>query len=40
MGDMTPRVLAVILARAGSKAIPKKNMALLAGNPLIASTIV
>ena len=34
------KVLAVILARGGSKAIPKKNIADLNGHPLIAYTIV
>ena len=34
-----PRVLAVILARGGSKAIPKKNIAPIAGHPLIAYTV-
>jgi len=33
------KVLAVILARGGSKAIPKKNMSNLNGHPLIAYTI-
>ena len=32
-------VLAVIPARGGSKGIPKKNIKLLAGKPLIAYTI-
>jgi CMP-N-acetylneuraminic acid synthetase len=34
-----PKVLAVILARGGSKAIPKKNIKKLADHPLIAYTI-
>lgn len=34
-----PRVLAVIPARAGSKRLPEKNLAELAGRPLIAWTI-
>ena len=34
------KVLAVILARGGSKAIPKKNIADINGHPLIAYTIV
>jgi CMP-N,N'-diacetyllegionaminic acid synthase len=34
-----PKVLAVILARGGSKAIPKKNLAEISGHPLIAYTI-
>ena len=33
------KILAVILARGGSKAIPKKNIKLLNGHPLIAYTI-
>jgi CMP-N-acetylneuraminic acid synthetase len=33
------RILAVILARGGSKAIPKKNIAPIAGHPLIAYTV-
>ena len=32
-------ILAVIPARGGSKSIPRKNIALLAGKPLIAYTI-
>ena len=39
MKDKAPKVLAVILARGGSKAIKKKNMADLNGHPLIAYTI-
>lgn len=34
-----PRVLAVIPARGGSKSIPRKNVQLLAGRPLIAYSI-
>lgn len=34
-----PKVLAVILARGGSKAIPKKNMSDINGHPLIAYTV-
>lgn len=34
-----PKILAVILARGGSKAIPKKNIKKLADHPLIAYTI-
>jgi CMP-N-acetylneuraminic acid synthetase len=34
-----PRVVAVIPARGGSKGIPKKNVKLLAGKPLIAYSI-
>tara|TARA_A100001015_G_scaffold57982_1_gene63829 strand:- start:8614 stop:9351 length:738 start_codon:yes stop_codon:yes gene_type:complete len=37
--NIKPKVLAVILARGGSKAIPKKNIALLNDHPLIAYTI-
>ena len=33
------KVLAVILARGGSKAIPRKNIAILDGHPLIAYTV-
>lgn len=33
------RILAVILARGGSKGLPRKNIKLLAGKPLIAWTI-
>ncbi len=33
------KILAVILARGGSKAIPKKNLAEIGGHPLIAYTI-
>jgi CMP-N-acetylneuraminic acid synthetase len=36
---LEPRVLAVIPARAGSKRLPEKNLAELAGRPLIAWTI-
>ncbi len=36
---MKPVVLAIISARGGSKAIPRKNVKLLAGKPLIAWTI-
>jgi CMP-N-acetylneuraminic acid synthetase/spore coat polysaccharide biosynthesis predicted glycosyltransferase SpsG len=34
-----PKILAIIPARGGSKGIPKKNIKLLAGKPLIAHTI-
>jgi CMP-N,N'-diacetyllegionaminic acid synthase len=34
-----PRVIAIIPARGGSKGLPKKNVRLLAGRPLIAHTI-
>ena len=33
------KIMAIVPARGGSKSIPKKNLALLAGNPLIAYTI-
>ena len=36
---MTPRVVALIPARAGSKRVPNKNVRLLAGHPLIAYSI-
>lgn len=36
---MNPRILGVITARGGSKGIPRKNIKLLAGKPLIAYTI-
>ena len=36
---MKPVVLAIVTARGGSKAIPRKNVKLLAGKPLIAWTI-
>lgn len=40
-GEMhLPRVLGVIPARGGSKGIPKKNIANLAGQPLVAHTII
>ena len=35
---MSPSVLGVVLARGGSKGIPRKNVALLAGKPLLAYT--
>jgi CMP-N,N'-diacetyllegionaminic acid synthase len=38
-GDRPGRILGVVTARAGSKAIPGKNTRLLAGRPLIAYTI-
>lgn len=34
-----PRVLAIVLARGGSKSVPKKNIRPLAGLPLIAHTL-
>jgi len=37
---MTPQVLALIPARGGSKSIPRKNIKLMAGIPLIAYSIV
>jgi len=36
---MTDRILCIIPARGGSKRFPRKNIALLAGKPLIAYTI-
>jgi CMP-N-acetylneuraminic acid synthetase len=36
---MSKKVLAVIPARGGSKAVPRKNIKMLAGKPLIAYTI-
>lgn len=36
---MEPKVLGVIPARGGSKSVPRKNIALLHGKPLIAYTI-
>lgn len=38
-GMAGPRVLAVILARAGSKGVPGKNVAPIAGRPCVAWTI-
>ena len=35
----THKILGLILARCGSKSIPKKNIKLLGGKPLIAHTI-
>ena len=35
-----PNVLAIIPARGGSKSIPDKNLAELAGKPLIAHSII
>ncbi len=35
----TPTILGIIAARGGSKAIPRKNLALLANKPLIAWTV-
>ena len=34
-----PRILAIVPARGGSKGIPRKNLRLVAGKPLIAHTI-
>ena len=39
MVNRIPRILGVIPARAGSKTIPLKNIAMVAGKPLIAYTI-
>ena len=36
---MKYKIVAIILARGGSKGIPKKNIKLLAGKPLIAYSI-
>ena len=36
MTDETLKVLAVVPARGGSKGIPRKNVRLMAGKPLIA----
>jgi CMP-N-acetylneuraminic acid synthetase len=36
---VSPRILAVIPARGGSNGVPRKNMRLMAGKPLIAWTI-
>ena len=36
---MKPSILAIIPARGGSKGIPRKNIRLLRGKPLIAYTI-
>ena len=33
------KTIAIIMARGGSKGLPKKNVKLLAGKPLIAYTI-
>lgn len=38
-GDAEPRVLAIIPARGGSRGIPRKNVKLLCGRPLVAWTI-
>ncbi|MUM77813.1 hypothetical protein GKC30_09220 [Pseudodesulfovibrio sp. F-1] len=39
MSDSIPRVLAVIPARGGSKRLPRKNIRMLAGHPMLAYTI-
>jgi YrbI family 3-deoxy-D-manno-octulosonate 8-phosphate phosphatase len=39
MAQATPSCLAIIPARGGSKGVPRKNVTLLAGRPLIAWTI-
>jgi N-acylneuraminate cytidylyltransferase len=36
---MKYKIIAIILARGGSKGIPRKNIRLLAGKPLIAHSI-
>lgn len=36
---MTPKILTIIPARGGSKGVPRKNIKLLCGKPLIAYTI-
>jgi len=37
--SQSPKILGIILARGGSKGLPKKNIRLLGGKPLIAWTI-
>ena len=37
--DQGPKVLAVIPARGGSKGVPRKNIRLVCGKPLISYTI-
>jgi len=39
MSERDPNVVAIIPARGGSKGLPRKNVRLLAGKPLIAYTI-
>ena len=39
-GQRLPRVLGVIPARGGSKRLPRKNIRLLGGKPLIGYTII
>lgn len=39
MSNKRPVVLGIVPARAGSKSIPRKNIAIVAGKPLIAHTI-
>ena len=39
MADDSPRVLVVVPARGGSKGIPRKNLQLLAGKPLVAHAV-
>lgn len=38
-GSMKPEILAIIPARGGSKGVPRKNIKMFAGKPLIAWTI-
>ena len=39
MTDNSPKILAVIPARGGSKGVPRKNIRVINGKPLIAYTI-
>lgn len=39
MSDKKPKILGIILARGGSKSIPKKSIAMCAGKPLLVYTI-
>ena len=38
-GSLEPRIVGVITARGGSRSVPRKNIALVAGKPLVAWTI-